>query len=860
MNAVSVWPRTGDTLVHYTYPGTIEVSLGAGIRFQTRGEPEDVELGAFLGKGEVSAEMLMDDGLWKWQSKAAARRAQVWVKHVMVADLLGRPQGYEFEGELVLVGIRVPSRRVEQALLQAGFRPSLATWRAKATDERRRRLPEFVAWLGGDEPDEPVSTATTASTDTKELKDRAQHVWMRWYALFAKDLVTAGRTYQLRGRPTLDARELVLRYHHPSSGAELLVRFEVAAHPVHHRATAEFGGQQLVHEALAWEEYPEFVTAVGAAIKPLSAPSRSTRSSPRSAAKQAATKATNKAPLPEEKREEAREQIGDLVLPPSRRSSYLARVEKAAGRGENPKRLITEASRESREFMRERAASRSQEPAWDESVVRAFEQGPGWRLDVVPRGPGHVLTVYPDDGGLVDAVVSIEVRDNAIRDVRWLPADLTTAEQDELLRRVERALKVARAVKLGEPPPSPLAGRIEEVRRRAGEFGIDPAVFAGQPSHGVMARALAYLADPRPGVAEELIRWLRSTHDEHPVLAVIENWRDGDVPGDTSLAGELWSAVFEETGVATVHARDGALQTSVEAPFTTGDGRQAVLLRHAGRQGEVQLFKMSAVIKPTDDPNICEIEDDAGHLRDGDRLVLVGDEERADEQIELYRRIAEFIAEVERTPERLEDVRQLLFLTAAMIEAPRCKGAHRAAATRAFEKAREYYDTARRSLACGAAIAASERVHDALRRIGLAAASIAEACAEGQEPLAARASSEHAPRIEPNEEDSETLRDLEAAEKRTGPTSRTPHDVRAHQVLAPGSKSMRRSAVGLGGDKAGRERTMGDKATSIEHVGQIFAEALGLTLGPDAHRVIGRAALHVRQGLGRVRGLAREEG
>jgi hypothetical protein len=182
---------------------------------------------------------------------------------------------------------------------------------------------------------------------------------------------------------------------------------------------------------------------------------------------------------------------------------------------------------------------------------------------------------------------------------------------------------------------------------------------------------------------------------------VIEEWRDGDVPGDTSLAGELWSAVFEEPGTTTVHARDGALQTSVEAPFTTGDGRQAVLLRHAGRQGEFQLFKMSAVIRPTDDPNICEIEDDAGDLRDGDQLLLVGDEDRADEQIELYRRIAEFIAEVERTPERLEDVRQLLFLTAAMIDTPRCKGAHRAAATRAFEKARDYYDTARRSLARG---------------------------------------------------------------------------------------------------------------------------------------------------------------
>ena len=775
MNAVSVWPRTADTLIHYVYPGTIDVSLGAGIRFQTRGESESVELGAFLGKGEVSAEMWMDDALWKWQSKAAARRAQVWVKHVMVADLLGRPQGYEFEGELVLVGIRVPSSRVERLLLQVGFRPSLATWRAKVTEERRRRLPEFVSWLGGDEPEEPRSApppaATTSSSDIKELKDRAQHVWMRWYAIFAKDLATAGRTYQMRGRPTLGDRELVLTYRHPSSGAELVLRFDVAVHPLHHKASAEFDDQTLVREALAWEEYSEFVAAVGDAIKP--------RSAPRSPAKPAATRS----PLPAEKLEEARERIGDLVLPPSRRSAYLTRVEKAASRGENPKRLITEASKESQEFMRERAANRSQELTWGEAVTQAFEQEPGWRLDVARRGPDHLLTVYPEDGALVDAVLTIDVREDAIGDVRWPPSDLTTAQQGELLRRVQRALKAARAVKLGESPPSPLAGRIEEVRRRAGELGIDPAVLAGQTSHGVMARALAHLADPHPDIPGDLIRWLRATHDDHPVLAVIKEWRDGDVPGDTSLAGELWSAVFEEPRTATVHAGDGALQTSVEAPFATSDGRQAVLLRHAGREGKYELFKMAAVIRPTDDPNVCEVEDDAGQLRDGDQLLLVGTEGRADEQIELYRRIAEFIAEVERTPERLEDVRQLLFLAAAMIDTPRCKGAHRAAATRAFEKARDYYDTARRSLARGAALAASERVHDALRRIGLAAASIAEACAEGQEPLAARVSSEHAPRIEPSQEDTETLRAVEAAEKQARPPNVAASVARAH--LAP---------------------------------------------------------------------------
>lgn len=788
MNALSVWPRTADTLIHYVYPGSIDVSLGVGIRFQTRGDSKDVELGAFLGKGEVSADMWMDDALWKWQSETAARPAQVWVKHVMVADLLGRPQGYEFEGELVLVGIRIPSRRVESLLLQAGFRPSLATWRAKASDERRRRLPEFVAWLHEDGTEgprtaSPESAAPKNSGDIKELKERAQHVWMRWYVLFRGELATAGRSYQMRGRPMLDDRELVLKYRHPSSGAELVLRFDVAGHPLHHKTTAVFDDETVVAEALAWARYPDFVAAVGDAIKP-----RATRKAacPRPmakpAAKPTATEAAPRTSLTPEKRDEARTQIEELVLPPDRKSAYLARVDRAAERGESPRRLVTEATKESRAFMQERAANRSQEPTWDEAVVDAFEQEPGWRLDAVPRGPGHVLTVYPEDGALADAVLSIDVRENNIRDVRWSPGDLTPAQQDELLRRVERALKTARAVKLDEILPSPLQGRIEEIRRRADELGIDPAVLAGRESQGVMATALAYLAERRDMV-RDLIQWLGETYYDHPAVEVLAEWRFGSGPV-TSFTQKVWTAVFQESNTATVTAREDGLRTSCEAPFTTHDGKQAVLLRRAGRDGDYRLFQMSCVVRPTDDPNLCEIEDEAGELRDGDQILVVGDELQAERQIELYRRVAEALAEVERTPGRLMDVRQLLFLTAAMIDTPRCKGAHRAAAMRAFEKARDYYDTARRSLARGAVVAASERVHDALRRIGLAAASIAEACAEGQEPLAARVSSEHAPRIEPNAEDIETMRAVEKAADQVGPPSVTASVAHTYSVLA----------------------------------------------------------------------------
>ncbi len=789
LNGLEHWFQADGSTISYSYPGSIDVELVPGIRFQTKSASQLIELGIFRGGDNATAEMWMDESLWQWQKDAADRRARAWVKHVMVADQSGRPQAYEIDGELVLVGAILPQRQVESSLLQAGFRPSLATWRAKATDERRGRLPEYIEWLSGGHPDGEAPTATAESTDPKELQERAQHIWMRWNKLFEKELAIAGRIYQMRGRPTLSKREITIKFRHQSSGAELALRFAVAFHPLHHRTIAEFGDQTAERAALAWEEYPEFLNSIGDAIKPRSTAKKSATASPKStakpSAKSVATEAVPRSPLPPEKREEARTQIDDLVLPPPRRSAYLARVDRAVERGDSPKRLVTEAAKESKKFMTERAANRSQAPTWDEAVAQAFEQEPGWRLDVVSRGPGYMLTVYPDDGALGDATVSIDVRGTDIGEVHWLPGDLTPAQQDDLLRRVQRALKAAHAVTMGEPPPSPLQGRIEEVRRRAGELGIDPAVLAGHASHGVMAKAMAYLAEPSRDMPGEFIQWLRANYLEHPALAVIREWRYGGGPEDeSSLPGELWSAVFKDPGTTPVHAREGGLQASCEAPFATHDGKQAVLLRRAGPGGEFQLFKMSALVRPSDDPNFCEIEDDAGELRDGDQLLFVGSEYRAEKQIELYRRIAGFIAEVERTPKRLEDVRQLLFLTAAMIDTTHCKGAHRAAAIRAFEKAREYYDTARRSLARGVAVAASERVHDALRRIGLAAASIAEACAEGQQPLGARVLSEHAPRVEPSAEDTETMRAVESAEKLAGPPKVTASVTHAHQALA----------------------------------------------------------------------------
>jgi hypothetical protein len=777
VNALDTWTRAEKYRIHYVFPGSIDVELGAGIKFQTRNDSKTIELGAFLGKGERNAAMWMDEELWEWRADAADRRAQVWVKHVMVANLLQQPQGYEFEGEIVLVGTTLPTRQVERLLSQAGFRSSLATWRAKATDERRVHLPELIAWLSNERPVEPKPaspTAPTELTDLKALKERAQHVWMRWHAIFEDQLAVAGRTYQLRGRPTLGERALIIKFRHQSSAAELEFRFDVATHPLQHRTTAVFGDQTMEREALAWEEFPDFVNSVGDAIKPRSsakkAPTTSSTSPKPATVEQPAVTVAPPPPAtwsPVADIEAAQAQVRDLVLRPNRRSDYLARVVKAAERGDNSKRLISAAKRESRRFMAERAAKRSPGPRWDEALVHAFEREPGWRLDVVARGQGHTLAIYPEGRALEDAVVSIDVREHTIGDVRWLTGELAPVQEDELLGRVQRALQVARAEATGEPPPSPLESQIDEILRRAVELGINSDVLSGAPQ-GAMARVLEELGDPIPSAPSELLRWLKANGFGSVALVIVDS-HVGDGPADMdSLSRALWKAVGDSVEVTPIYAHEGGWQTSCGALFFSRDEKRWVLVRRTQPRGAYELSMLN-VVRNTDDDSgwsdTCKFEDAAGMLREGDVLCLVDGERGPQDTIELHRRISEFITELERTPKRLQDVRRLLFWTAAMIDTPRCQGAHRAAATRAFEKARAFYDTARRSLARGGSVAASESVHEALRRISRAAASIAQACAEGQQPLADRITSELSPRVEPGDEDAAILRAVETEDR-----------------------------------------------------------------------------------------------
>lgn len=259
LNGLRVGSNADSLVVDYVYPGTIDIHIVHGITLKTTGDAKNVRLGRLLA--ERTAESVMDDRSWQWEPSAAAT-ARAWVQHVLVADSLEQSQSYEFEGQVVLVGHRLPPRAAEVSLYAAGFRPSLGTWRAPATEERRVRLPELVRALGGN----AAASAAQLTVPPGELKERAQHVWMRWHAIFRTALEVGGRTYQVRGRPMLRDNELEVELRHASSKSELTLRFDVSTHPLLFGATVELGDSSLRRELLAWEDLPALAEEIGAAV------------------------------------------------------------------------------------------------------------------------------------------------------------------------------------------------------------------------------------------------------------------------------------------------------------------------------------------------------------------------------------------------------------------------------------------------------------------------------------------------------------------------------------------------------------------------------------------------------------------
>lgn len=740
LNGLSSGSRLGEKWleVSYAFPGIVDIEGPAEITLRSS-EARSIALGRVRQEGRLTEAALLDPTNWEWMPETK-EKTKTWVQQVMVANVQSQSRSYESEGDLVLVCHRLPPRAVEAKLWSAGFRSSLATFRARSTSVRQDLLHRVVERLAASRGWSPAPLSGDVAP-AGEIKDRAQHVWMRWYAVFRDVLDAGGRTYRLSGRPVLTVSDgaLMLRFRHGSSGSSISVRMDIASHPLFHDVVVEVDDNKLKRDALAWEDLPRLAEEIGEALAPRTRGRRGgkvSRSPAQPAAKEAKT-----------------------------------------------------------------ATPRSSTTTWMQAVTDAFERAPGYRLEVTARGlQGHVVAIFPEGRGVEDAVVSIDLEDGEIEDVRWLSGRLTRTEQDMLLDRLGSAVMTANKTEKGESV-SPIDDLIAMMERRGRILGADPDRTRIQDPQGHLARVLAELAEPSASTPAELMQWLERA-DFSAAADLVSKFRNGEGSGEVeALARELWKAAVGSLSVGGVRRDGGRWRVPCESLYTDKDGQVRLLNRRLLASGEYFLRPIAVrTVRQEAEGGItiCEVVDEDESLLPDD-LVYILEREPA-EYIELHTRIRQFLAEVERTPERLQDVRRLLYWTAAMIETPRCQGAHRGAVRRAFAQAKEHYDDARLHLARGNPVVAFQRVHEALRRLSTATAAMAEACAEGQLPLTGP--DVRGPSLEPSKADTDVLGEL----ARTVSKARI-GELRAVPEEPPGGQRGRTDNVILDGDIRYAERT-----------------------------------------------------
>lgn len=764
---------------YYDFPGTVDVQVATGIKWQNR-DRKKILLGRYCEPNEDFRSALVAD-LWRWES-GTNPMAQEWVKNVLAAYSKDRSHSYESQGELVVIAHRIPPRVVEAELWEAGFRPSLATWRAPSTSTRRGLVPGVLDELNSMK----VVVGDLAEIEaTEKERDRAQHAWMRWYALFGKEFEVGRRTYKLSGQPKLADGELVLRFHHPSSGQGLACFIGVASHPLFHDVFVEVGDRELEPGTLAWEDLPNLPVQIQEAIAPKTRGRRGGKTTGRAAEPQAA---------------------------------------------KNEQNAVTARS----------------SVTWMQAVADAFERTPGYRLEISARGrKGHVVAIFPEGASVEDAVVSIDLDAGEIEDVRWLSRRLTRTEQDEILDRLGSAVMTANKAEKGEPV-SPIDDLIAMMERRGRILGADPDRTRIQDPQGFLARELAELAEPSASTPAELMQWLERA-DFSAAADLVSKFRNGDGPSEVeALARELWKAAVGSLSVGGVRQEGARWRVPCESIYTDRDKTVQLLARRLLASGEyflLQIAVRSVHREAEGGITICEVIDENESLLPTDMVYIL--EREPAEYIELHARIREFLAEVERTPERLQDVRRLLYWTAAMIETPRCQGAHRAAVRRAFAQAKGHYDDARLQLARGNPVIAFQRIHEALRRLSAASAAMAEACAEGQLPL--KGDGIRGPSLEPSKEDNAVLGELarSVAKGRIGESRAVPEEpmgadlAQEHpdDLLGENPRARHSDHTNQRSDTASSRR--GGSPDPVAHAREALTRA-GINIDSAGLRVVGR--------------------
>ncbi|MFZ6184881.1 hypothetical protein [Nannocystis pusilla] len=651
--------------VDYEYPGTIDVDIIGGVRLKAAKDAGTFELGRF----DHADGAWFDELRWTWDTARATTRARVWVQNVLVAHEEQVSRSYEHDGELVVIWHRLPTRNSEQALLAAGFEPSLATWRAAPTDRRRA----VARTLLTNEAATPGAFAREQTSDTDELRQRAQHAWMRWFAVFRDTLAVGGRTYKIAGRPALRGDALVLDLRH-GSGVSLYVRLDVSKHPLLYPVSVD-GDVTLQRDSLAWEDFPALAEEIGG------------------------------------------------ILDARRKQQAASKPSGKKGSSPRKKPLAPMRPRE----LEALPSATPVAPTWADRFVDAFNESAGPQLVFSRHRGAHtsVFVIHAEERPDRPLAV-VDTRDERIIEIRWLDESVPPAQRTALGERLERALAVVQP----ELADALSHAAIEKLKARAIELGADPERTmrgAGGDEYRWLAETLRDLAEPRGMSQDDLADWL-SVNSLRAAAHRVRKHSDEQALVD--FLGELWDQIAESV---VLHPVDRVGDQFAVHPRTIHESDQGfvLVLREADAEGRPRVVSVN--LREDCEEDRCIVDSD--ELVGGERSWHLGREWDYRFIHDLYHNIRSFEQGVRAAPARLADVREMLFWTAAMIDTPRCRGESRRTVEAAFREAKEHYDRARVLVAQGDSIEGLRAIHAALVKIAAAAAELASSCGTGQASL-----------------------------------------------------------------------------------------------------------------------------
>jgi hypothetical protein len=551
-----------------------------------------------------------------------------------------------------------------------------------------------------------------------EVGEWIEHAWMRWAALMdTRGLQVDRHFFEIQGPAQRDGDSLVLRFRKGKD--DLRVVLDAARHPLIYDVTVSVGARGTAKHlgvlrdeqqwaGLAWEDFPRLVEEIGRIV---AAPVQVTAAM----TGQSAANDEPRAPLQPAKVEAERASSG--------RARKATKKSKASDTSVIPRPAMPVA------------------PSWIDAVVDAFNRVPGPRLALQrTRANGAVFVVHAEGAPRDLPMASIDVLAEEIEEVRWIDASIRSPQQEEILARMDQALEAAAEAPEGGRP-SPLDELIAMMRNRGlVQLGVDvdaTSKLDRTDGYRPLAEALRDLAEPRGITPAELQDYLERA-GLMAAAEVVGRAVGADPPPLRTLMQTLWAELDEAMPLWKVPQSGPKFQVPEECLFDDG-GHTILLVAGARPQMTLQRVRVRVLERPEDSAMVL-VEDtmdtiiagDAFH-RGGDALFRVVLGKRPVEFLfELNRKVREFEATLARAPQALEDVRRLLFWSAAMIDAPRCQGELKAATQRSFQLARSYYETARKRLIEGRPGDAVRQMHEALRRISSSAAELAMNCAEGQ--------------------------------------------------------------------------------------------------------------------------------